>query len=90
MCLLVSGNRGEDVFPDPYRFDVTRRPNPQRSFSFGPHVCLGQHLAKIEMRCLFEVPVPRLKSVELAGEPRLKLGNFVTGFKTLPIRYTKS
>ncbi len=90
MCLFVSGNRDEDAFPEPERFDVTRRPNAQLSFSFGPHVCLGQHIAKIEMRALFDELIPRLGSVELAGEPRLKVSNFVSGFKTLPIRFTKA
>jgi len=90
MALFVSGNFDEDVFPDAHRFDVTRRPNPHMSFSYGPHVCLGQHIAKIEMRCLFEELIPRLGSVALAGEPRLKVSNFVSGFKTLLIRFTKA
>lgn len=90
MCLFVSGNRDEEVFADPMTFDVTRRPNPHLSFSFGPHVCLGQHIAKIEMRALFDELVPRLASVELAGQPTLKVSNFVSGFKTLPIRFTKA
>jgi cytochrome P450 len=90
MCLFVSGNRDEDAFEDPMTFDVTRRPNPHLSFSFGPHVCLGQHIAKIEMRALFDELIPRLASVELAGEPTLKVSNFVSGFKTLPIRFTKA
>lgn len=90
MCLFVSANYDEEVFADPHRFDVTRRPNPHVSFSFGPHVCLGQHIAKIEMRALFEELVPRLGSVELTGEPRLKISNFVSGFKSLPIRFTKA
>ena len=90
MAMFVSANRDEEVFEHADRFDVKRRPNPHLSFSFGPHVCLGQHIAKIEMRALFEELIPRLGSVELAGEPRLKIGNFVTGFKTLPIRFTKA
>jgi alpha-terpineol hydroxylase len=90
MCLFVSGNRDEAVFADPHRFDVTRRPNPHLSFSFGPHICLGQHLAKLEMRVLFEELVPRLRSLELAGEPRLKVSNFVSGLKTLPVRFAKA
>jgi cytochrome P450 len=90
MCLFVSGNRDEEVFADAMAFDVTRRPNPQLSFSFGPHICLGQHIAKMEMRALFDELLPRLKSVELVGEPTLKVSNFVSGFKTLPIRFTKA
>jgi cytochrome P450 len=88
MCLFVSGNRDETVFEDPDGFDVTRRPNPHLSFSFGPHVCLGQHIARLEMRILFEELLPRLKSVELAGEPTFKVSNFVSGIKSLPIRFT--
>jgi cytochrome P450 len=90
MCMFVSGNRDEEAFPEPMKFDVTRRPNPHLSFSFGPHVCLGQHIAKIEMRALFDELIPRLGSVELAGEPTLKVSNFVSGFKKLPIRFTKA
>jgi alpha-terpineol hydroxylase len=90
MCMFVSGNRDEEAFPEPMNFDVTRRPNPHLSFSFGPHVCLGQHIAKIEMRALFDELIPRLGSVELVGEPTLKVSNFVSGFKKLPIRFTKA
>jgi cytochrome P450 len=88
MGLFVSGNRDEAVFPRADRFDITRRPNPHLSFSYGPHVCLGQNLAKLEMRILFEELLPRLKALELAGSPRLKVGNFVTGLKSLPVRFT--
>jgi cytochrome P450 len=90
MALFVSGNRDAEVFPNPYEFDVTRRPNPHLSFSYGPHICLGQHMAKLEMRVLFEELLPRLGSVELAGEPRLKQSNFVSGLKSLPIRFTRA
>jgi cytochrome P450 len=90
MCLLVSANNDESVFPDPGRFDVSRRPNPHLSFSYGPHVCLGQHIAKLEMRALSEELLPRIGSIELIGEPSLKRGNFVTGVKRLPIRFTRA
>jgi cytochrome P450 len=86
MCLFVSGNRDEEVFPDPERFDITRRPNPHLSFSHGPHVCLGQHIARLEMRVLFEELLPRVKSIELLGEPVWKVANFVGGIKSLPLR----
>ncbi len=90
MTLTVSANRDEDVFPDPERFDVTRRPNPHLSFGWGAHICLGQVIAKNEMRLLFAELLPKLKTLELAAEPRMKIGNFVTGPKTLPIRFTKA
>jgi len=88
MGLFVSGNRDEAVFPRGDRFDITRRPNPHLSFSYGPHICLGQNLAKLEMRILFEELLPRLKTLELSDPPRLKVGNFVTGLKALPVRFS--
>jgi cytochrome P450 len=90
MALFVSGNRDEAAFADPYAFDITRRPNPHLSFSYGPHICLGMHMAKLEMNVLFEELLPRLGQVELAAEPRLKQSNFVSGLKTLPIRFTRA
>jgi len=89
MMCYPSGNRDEDVFADADCFDVTRSPNPHIAFGFGPHMCLGQHLAKLEMRILFEELLPHLDSVELAGTPRMVETNFVGGYKTLPIRFQK-
>jgi cytochrome P450 len=87
MLCYPSGNRDEDVFEDPYAFRVDRSPNRHLAFGYGAHLCLGQHLAKMEMRILWEELLPRLKSVELAGEARLSEANFVNGPKRLPIRY---
>jgi cytochrome P450 len=89
MMCYPSGNRDEEVFADAARFDITRSPNPHIAFGFGPHMCLGQHLAKLEMRVLFEELLPHLDSIELAGDPRMVETNFVGGYKTLPIRFTK-
>jgi cytochrome P450 len=89
MCLFLSGNYDEEVFPDPYQFDLTRRPNSHLAFSFGVHSCIGQHIAKLEMRVLWQELLPRLDSIELAGEPTLRRANWVGGFKSLPIRFTK-
>jgi hypothetical protein len=87
LCLFYwSGNRDEAVFAEPFRFDATRDPNPHIAFGHGVHLCLGLHLARLELRILFEELLPRLKSVELAGEPKLSLANFVSGLKTLPLR----
>jgi len=88
MLCYPSGNRDEEVFEDPYEFRVDRSPNRHLAFGYGAHLCLGQHLAKLEMRILWEELLPRLKSVELAGEAKLSEANFVNGPKALPIRYT--
>jgi len=87
MLCYPSGNRDEAVFEDPNEFRVDRSPNRHVAFGYGAHMCLGQHLAKMEMRILWEELLPRLKSVELAGEAKLSEANFVNGPKALPIRY---
>ncbi len=64
----ISANRDEEVFDDPYRFDVTRKPNDHVTFGpGGPHFCLGAHLARLETKILFQELLPRLASIELAG-----------------------
>ncbi len=84
----VSGNRDEEIFADPFRFDVARDPNKHVSFGYGVHYCLGAALARMEMNSLFTELVPRLDSIELAGEPELSATTFVGGLKHLPIRYS--
>jgi len=87
MLCYASGNRDEAVFDEPDRFRADRKPNKQLAFGYGAHLCLGQHLAKMEMRILYEELLPRLKSVELAGSPRMSEALFVNGPKSLPIRF---
>jgi len=82
-----SGNRDEEVFEAPDAFRIDRNPNRHLAFGYGAHLCLGQHLAKLEMRILWEELIPRLETLELAGEPKLATANFVGGPKRLPIRY---
>jgi hypothetical protein len=88
MLCYASGNRDEEVFEDPDVFRSDRSPNRLLSFGYGAHLCLGQHLAKMEMRILFEELLPRLDRVELAGEPLNSQAVFVNGPKRLPIRFT--
>lgn len=83
-----SANRDEDVFDDPFRFDVGRSPNKHLAFGFGVHYCLGAMLARMELKALFGALLPRLRHVELAGQPELIRSTFVSGLKRLPIRYT--
>jgi cytochrome P450 len=87
MLCYASGNRDEEVFPNPDTFDIDRTPNRQLAFGNGAHLCLGQHLARLEMRILYEELLPRLKSVRLDGEPRYSESFFVNGLKTLPIAF---
>ncbi len=84
----VSSNRDEDVFDDPFRFDVGRDPNKHNAFGYGVHFCLGAALARMEVNSFFTELVPRLKSVELTGRPEHIATIFVGGLKHLPIRYS--
>jgi cytochrome P450 len=85
-----SGNRDEEVFADPFRFDVGRDPNKHVAFGYGVHFCLGAALARMEVSSFFSALVPRLKSIELTGKPEHTATIFVGGLKHLPIRYELS
>jgi cytochrome P450 len=88
MLCYASGNRDEAVFDDPNAFRVDRSPNKHLAFGYGAHLCLGQHLAKMEMRILWEELIPRIKTLELAGEPAMSQAVFVNGPKKLPVRFS--
>jgi cytochrome P450 len=87
MLCYASGNRDEAVFENPDQFEPGRTPNRQLAFGYGAHLCLGQHLARMEMRILYEELLPRLKSITLNGEGKLSFSTFVNGPKTLPVRF---
>ncbi|MUL80740.1 MULTISPECIES: cytochrome P450 [unclassified Mycolicibacterium] len=82
-----SGNRDEEVFTDPFRFDVGRDPNKHVAFGYGVHFCLGAALARMEINSFFSELVPRLDSIELTGSPAHTATTFVGGLKHLPVRY---
>jgi len=85
----LAGNLDPAVFDEPLRFDVTRHNADKHiAFGYGIHFCLGAQLARVELRSLFGQLVPRLQSLELAGEPQTAKTTFVGGHKTVPIRYT--
>ena len=89
LCLFyLSGNRDEAVFDEPDVFRADRDPNRHLAFGHGAHLCLGMHLARLELRILFEELLPQIKAVELDGEPKYSYANFVNGLKTLPVRVT--
>jgi len=88
MLSFPSANRDEAVFDDPFVFRPDRKPNPHLAFGYGAHVCLGQHLAKMEMRIFFEEFFERVTALEIAGTPRRTISTFVGGVKSLPIRFT--
>jgi len=84
---FTSGNRDETAFDEPDRFDISRSPN--RHMAFGPggiHFCLGAHLAKLEIRVVFEELLARVNTFELTGPPERLRSNFFNGIKRLPVR----
>ncbi len=87
MCYW-SANRDEDVFDDPFTFDIERSPNKHLAFGYGAHLCLGQHLAKMEIKALYKELLARLDHIELAGDPAWVEASFVSGLKRLPVRYS--
>jgi cholest-4-en-3-one 26-monooxygenase len=85
----VSANRDEDVFTDPFTFDITRSPNDHIAFGGGgPHHCLGSNLARMEMRLFFEELTRRVPKVESIGAISRLRSNFIGGIKHLPVRFT--
>jgi alpha-terpineol hydroxylase len=90
MLNYPSGNRDEQYFTNADEFDIERTPNNHLGFGFGAHMCIGQHIAKMEMTMLWEELLPKLKSIELAGDPVPVKTNFVSSFKSLPIKFTKA
>ncbi len=86
--LYISGNRDEEAFPDAFKFKIDREPNRHVAFGYGAHVCLGQHLAKMEAKAFFKELLSRLDRIEMTGEPKRIQSTFVTGLKTLPVRYS--
>jgi len=83
-----SANRDEEVFKDPFNFDVRRTPNEHLSFGVGQHFCLGASLARLELRLIFEEILNRLPDLELAGDVRRLRSNFINGIKSMPVRFT--
>ena len=83
-----SANRDEEVFPEPFRFDVGRTPNDHLAFGIGEHFCMGANLARLEIRLMFEELLTRLPDMELAGPVERLRSNFIGGVKRMPVRFT--
>jgi cholest-4-en-3-one 26-monooxygenase len=85
----ISANRDEQVFADPFRFDITRAPNNHVAFGGGgPHHCLGAYLARMQLRLIFKEIVTRIPDMQLAGEPELLRSNVLRGVKHMPVVFT--
>jgi cholest-4-en-3-one 26-monooxygenase len=87
VCLFYpSANRDEEVFEEPFKFDISRNPNPHVAFGIGEHFCLGANLARLELKVIFRQLVERLDHAELAGAVERLRSSFVGGIKHMPIK----
>jgi cholest-4-en-3-one 26-monooxygenase len=85
----VSANRDEEIFADPYTFDIQRDPNDHVAFGGGGvHFCLGANLARMELRVIFHEILDRFADMRLAGEPEMLRSNFISGMKHLPVTFS--
>ena len=87
VVFFASGCRDEEVIDNPFEFRIDRRPNKHLAFGTGSHLCLGMHLARLEIKRFFEQLLPRLETVELAGEATYLQANLVSGLTSLPVKY---
>jgi len=89
MLWFMGADYDEQIFSDPYKFDIKRTPNDHMAFGLkSPHKCLGEHLARLEIKILLEEMLPQLTGIELAGEVERLRSNFISGIKHLPVRVT--
>ncbi|MDJ0393363.1 cytochrome P450 [Rhodococcus sp. G-MC3] len=89
LLLFESANFDEDEFTDPAVFDAARTPNPHLAFGFGPHFCLGNQLARLEGKLMFEQILARIPDMELVSDDPLprRAANFVSGLESMPVRF---
>lgn len=86
MMMFGAANRDPAKFPDPDRFDITRSTRGHVGFGHGVHACLGMHLARLEMRCLFTALADRVTRFELEGAPQMGKNSAIHSLATLPVR----
>ncbi|MEU7709831.1 cytochrome P450 [Streptomyces nodosus] len=82
-----SANRDEEVFADPYVFDLNRSPNKHITFGYGPHFCLGAYLGRVEVNAMLDALRTYSTGFEITGEPQRIHSNFLTGLCGLPVRF---
>jgi cytochrome P450 family 142 subfamily A polypeptide 1 len=92
LLLYPAANRDEEVFDRPEEFDTTRSPNDHVAFGFGPHFCLGNQLARLELRVMFERLLSRMPDMALATDDELarRPASFISGIERMPVTFTPS
>lgn len=87
---IPSANRDEELFDEPYKFDITRNPNEHIAFGKGEHFCAGAHLARLELRLMMKDLLSRVEQIEMAGKVERLQSNLIAGIKHMPIRFRQS
>lgn len=87
ILLWTSANHDEREFSDPERFDILRRPTRQLAFGFGPHVCIGARLARLEARIAFEELLPRMPGYQVTATPPPVISSVFSGFESLHLEF---
>jgi len=85
LVLFASANRDEAIFPEPDKFDVTRKTHRHMGFGQGIHMCMGMHLARMELQQLLSALIRHVDSIELAGEAKIAMNNTIRGLSSLPV-----
>jgi cytochrome P450 len=86
VLLFGAANTDERRYPDPERFDLDRPRGGHLGWGYGPHTCVGIHLAKLEMAALLRALVAQAETIEIAGRPTRIRNNTLQGFASLPVR----
>lgn len=87
---FAAANHDARQFDEPKNFDISRKSNSHIAFGTGTHVCLGQHIARVEIDCMFETILSQLHDIEIIEEPQWLASNFISGIKSMPVRYKRS
>jgi cytochrome P450 len=88
VVLHASANRDERAFEAPDTLNLSRTPNPHVSFGDGPHICLGAHFARLQLRAFYREALRALPAPRVVGRPERLVSNFINGIKSLHVRVT--
>ena len=87
---FAAANHDARQFDQPQAFNISRADNAHIAFGTGTHVCLGQHIARVEIDCMFETIFNHLHDIEIIEEPQWLASNFISGIKSMPVSFRRT